>query len=237
MFLVNFSEVHLACDGLFIVHLRFALVAFNLELTLQTVDNDIQVKLTHTRDNGLSTLLICVNSESRIFLCQLGKTVVKFCNISLALWLNSDGDNCIGECDAFENNWMVLVTECVTRAYILETNTGTNITSFNAIHWLLLVGVHLEESANTLLFARTSIIDIRTSFHLTGVNTEEHQSTYIWVCCNLKCKCRSRFIFAWLAIFLFAGSWIFTDNIRCVQWRRQECADIVKQSLNALVLE
>ena len=48
LLLVNLTEVNSLGDGLLVVNLRLALVTFNLEFTLQTVDDDVEVKLTHT---------------------------------------------------------------------------------------------------------------------------------------------------------------------------------------------
>ena len=48
LLLVNLTEVNLACDSLLVVNRWLTLVTLYLELTLQTVDDDIEVKLTHT---------------------------------------------------------------------------------------------------------------------------------------------------------------------------------------------
>ena len=125
------------------------------------------MKFTHTRDNGLAALLVGMHGECRVFLSQFGKTVVEFGNISLTLRLHSDRNHCVGECDALQHDGMSLVAECVTRADILETNTGADVTSINAIHGLLLVGVHLEQTAHALFLARASVEHIRTALHLT----------------------------------------------------------------------
>ena len=48
LLLVNFAEVHRLGDGFLVVYLGLTLVALYLELALQTVDDDVEVKLTHT---------------------------------------------------------------------------------------------------------------------------------------------------------------------------------------------
>ena len=75
LLLVNLAEVNSLRDGFLVVNLRLTLVTFNLEFTFQTVDNDIQVKLTHTGDNCLTSLLVGTNGEGRVFFSQLGQTV------------------------------------------------------------------------------------------------------------------------------------------------------------------
>ena len=57
--------------GLLVSNLRSAYVSLYVELTQQTVYDNIQMKLAHTGDNGLSGLFVCTNLESRIFFCQL----------------------------------------------------------------------------------------------------------------------------------------------------------------------
>ena len=75
LLLVNLTITHNSLrDSLLIVNLGLTLVTLNLELTLQTVDNDVEVELTHTRDNGLTTLLVGTNGECGVFLSQLSKT-------------------------------------------------------------------------------------------------------------------------------------------------------------------
>ena len=45
-------------DSLFVVNLRSTLVNLNTELTTKTVNNDIEVKLTHTADDSLTCLVV-----------------------------------------------------------------------------------------------------------------------------------------------------------------------------------
>ena len=45
-------------DSLFVVNLRCTLVNLYTELTTETVNDDIEVKLTHTADDGLACLMI-----------------------------------------------------------------------------------------------------------------------------------------------------------------------------------
>ena len=47
-----------SCDSLFVVNLRCTLVNLHTELTTETVNDDIKVKLTHTADDGLACLVV-----------------------------------------------------------------------------------------------------------------------------------------------------------------------------------
>ena len=58
-------------DRLFVGYLRCAYISLNLELTEQTVNDDIEVKLTHTCDDCLACFLVGICTERRVFFCEL----------------------------------------------------------------------------------------------------------------------------------------------------------------------
>src|SRR5207248_1950749 len=58
-------------NRLAISHLRAADVRIDLELPLHPVDDDLEVKLSHSGNDRLTRFLIGVNAESRIFLGEL----------------------------------------------------------------------------------------------------------------------------------------------------------------------
>ncbi len=194
------------------------------------------MKLTHTGDDRLTTLLIGVHLERWILFSQLSKTVVKFGNVSLALRLHGHLNHRIREGHRLEHNRMVLIAERITRADILETYTCADITGIDAFHRNFLLGVHLEQTAHTLFLARTGIVNIRTCGHLTGVDAEEHQAAHERVSGNLEGKSRQRLILIRLAIFLFTGIRIGTLHILGIKRRGKESTSIVEQRLHTLVL-
>src|SRR5690606_37826467 len=64
---VNFSVVSRLCKSFFVFHLRLSLVYFYFELSSHTVNNNVEVKLTHTGNNGLSGSFVGFYLESWIF--------------------------------------------------------------------------------------------------------------------------------------------------------------------------
>ena len=64
--LINVSG---AADGLLVSNLRRTYVSLYLELAQQTVNDDLQMKLAHTSDNGLAGLFIGVGLEGRVLFC------------------------------------------------------------------------------------------------------------------------------------------------------------------------
>ena len=194
------------------------------------------MKLTHTRDNRLAALLVRADGERRILLGQLGKTVVELGDVCLALRLHGDRKHRVREAHRLQHDRMLLRAEGITRADILEAHTSADVTSVDRLHGDLLVGVHLEEAADTLLFARARVIDIRTSLDLTGINAEEHQTTHERIGSDLEGQSCSRLILARLAILFLLSIGVRAHDSLRVERRGKEGANIVEQRLDALVL-
>ncbi len=60
--------LHRLADGLAIRHLRLAHVCVDAELPSHAIDNNLQVQLAHTRNDGLTGLLIRRYPERRVLL-------------------------------------------------------------------------------------------------------------------------------------------------------------------------
>ena len=123
------------------------------------------MELTHTADDGLACLLVGLYAECRVLFGELLKTDAELVKVFLSLGLYGDTDHRIGELHSLKHDGVVLVAECVTCAYILETYTGTDVTAADFLHRVLLVRVHLEQTRHTLLLARTGVENVAT-----GVN-------------------------------------------------------------------
>ena len=59
-FTFNFSGIS---DSFAIRHLRLADICLNTEFTTHTVDDDVQVKLAHSRNNRLTRFFVCLDSK------------------------------------------------------------------------------------------------------------------------------------------------------------------------------
>ncbi len=89
--------LNFAGDGLFVVDLRSTLVDLYAELPAETVDDDVEVKLTHAADDGLASLWIGLNLESRILLSKLAESDAKFVKVALGFRFNGDSNHWIRE--------------------------------------------------------------------------------------------------------------------------------------------
>ena len=139
LFLINFTQVNSLRDSLLVVNLRFTLVTLNLEFTFQTVDDNIQVKLTHTGNNCLTCLFVSLNCKRRVFFSQFSQTVRQFIHILLSLRLNCDTDYRFGEVHRFQYDRCGFVAQRITGMDILEAYTGTNITGANHLNRILFI--------------------------------------------------------------------------------------------------
>ena len=145
-----------------ISNLRSTYVSLYVEFTQQTVYDDVQMQLTHTGDNGLTSLFVGTNTESRIFFCQLYKSVAHLILACFCLRLDSDIDNWLWEFHRLQDYWMLFITDGITSCGILETNGCSNITGVYTIKFVSLVCMHLKDTSYTLLLILCSIQYIRT---------------------------------------------------------------------------
>ena len=148
--------------GLFVRNLRCAHVGLYVELTQQTVYDDIQMQLAHTGDDGLASLLVRADAEGRIFLCQLDQSVAHLVLAGLGLGLDCDVDNRLRELHGLQDNGILLITDRIAGTGDLEANRGSDIAGVNLVQLISLVGVHLKDTSNTLLLALCCIQYIGT---------------------------------------------------------------------------
>ncbi|MCY1379736.1 hypothetical protein D9M69_674820 [compost metagenome] len=95
--------------GFFVSHLGSPLVHFHLKFTTHPVNDDLQVKLTHTSHDGLTRSFIRVYLQGRIFFYQFGNSGREFILVSRFLRLNSIPDHRFGEIHGFENQRVLLI--------------------------------------------------------------------------------------------------------------------------------
>ena len=126
-------NVNSLCEGLLISNLRSAYVSLYVELTQQTVYDDIQMKLAHTGNDGLACFFVCSDTEGRILLRQLYKSIAHLVLACLGLWLDRDIDNRLRELHGLQDNRMLLITDGIAGGCGLETNSSSNITGIYAV--------------------------------------------------------------------------------------------------------
>ncbi len=133
---------------------------------------------------------------------------------------------------------MVLIAESVAGADILEAHTCAYVAAANHLLSVLLVGVHLEQTAHALFLTRTGVEHVASGNNVAAVHAEECQTTHIRVGRDLERKSTHRsFARRLTGLNLIGARGIVTLYSTGVERRRQVCAHTVEQRLNTLVLE
>ena len=178
--------IHSLADGLLVGNLRSTDVGLHLELTEQTVNNDLQVQLAHAGDDGLPGFLVGVGPEGGVFFGQLAQSNAHLLLTGLGLGLDSNLDNRLGEDHGLQDDGMVLITEGVAGGGVLHTDSSGDIAGVNHVDIFPVVGVHLQDPTQTLLGALGAVQNRAALFQSTGVHTEVAQLTNIGVGSNLE---------------------------------------------------
>ena len=221
-------------DCFLVCNLRCTNVCFNLELTKQTVYDDLQVELTHTSDDGLTSFLIGMSTEGRVFFSKLCQSLAHLALTSLGLRLDCKLDNRLRELHGLKDYRMLLITDCITGSRKLEAYCCSDITGVNLIQLLTLICVHLHDTAYTLLLALGSIQNIGTGIQCTGIYSEVSKLTYKRVSHDLECKSCERLIIRRVSLN-FVAFHVSTLDCRDISRCRHEIKNCIQKLLNASV--
>ena len=228
--------IGLLADGLTVSDLRCANVSLDLELTQQTVNDDLQMELAHTCDDGLTSLFISVGLEGRILFGQLCQRDAHLLIASLGLGLDGNADNGLGELHGLQNDGMILITQSITSGGVLQTDNSSDITCIAAVDILAVVGVHLQDAAHTLLVVLHGVVDSSTCLDLTGVDTEVCQLTNEGVGSDLEGQsCEGSVVGRRTGLLLF-GLRVHTLDVLNVGRSGHIIHDSVQQLLDTTVL-
>ena len=159
-------------DGLAVGDLGCAHVGFDLELTQQTVNDDLQVQLAHAGDDGLTGLLVGVGLEGGVLLSQLGQGDAHLLVAGLGLGLDGHADDRLGELHRLEDDGVVLVAQGVAGGGILQAHNSRDIACVAAVDVLAVVGVHLQDTAHALAAVLHRVVDGGACLDLARVNAE-----------------------------------------------------------------
>src|ERR1700721_240613 len=78
----------LSQNRLAILHLWPAYIGLHAEFAHHAIDNNFKVQFAHARNERLAGVVVSVNAEGRVFLCELSKRRTHFFLVSLGLWLD-----------------------------------------------------------------------------------------------------------------------------------------------------
>ena len=127
LFSVFAVNVNGFCKCFFVCYLWSTNISFYFEFTKQTVNDDFQMKFTHSGNDCLSCFLICMSSECRIFFSQFCKCFRHFTLITFSFRLDRYVDNWFWEFHGFQNYRMLFITDCITSCCRFETYCSCDI--------------------------------------------------------------------------------------------------------------
>ena len=223
-------------DGLLIGDLRCADVGLDLVLAEQTVDDDLQMELAHTGDDGLTGLFVSVGLEGRVLLGQLHQRNAHLLLTGLGLGLDGDADNGLGELHGLEDDRSLFIAERITGGGVLEADDGADIAGVAALNVLAVVGVHLQDAADALSLMLGGVEDRGTGIEDTGVNTNEGQTANERVGRDLEREAGEGSVVVRVTDVFLTGVGVHTIDRGDIHGGRHKVDDRVQQLLNALVL-
>src|SRR5690606_30538301 len=181
-------------DRFTVSHLRLADVGFNVELALHAVDQNIQVQLAHTTNDGLAGLFVRAHAERRIFLGQFAQSDAHLLLVGFGLRLDGNVNHRLGEVHTLENDLLVQVAKSVTSGDVFHADQGSNVTGAQLFDLGTVVGLHLNHTADALFLALDRVDHRVTGRQHTGVHPNEGQSTNEGVSGDLECQSRERLV-------------------------------------------
>src|SRR5690606_13065975 len=116
-------------DSFTVSHLGLADVGLAVELTLHTINDDVQVQLIHPTDQGPIGLLVAAHAAGPVFLSQLAQSDTHLLLVGLGFRLDRNVDDRLGEVHALQHDGLLDVTQSVTGSHILHADQGGDVTS------------------------------------------------------------------------------------------------------------
>ena len=194
------------------------------------------MQLAHAGDDGLPGFLVGVGPEGGVFFSQLAQGDAHLFLTGLGLGLDSDFDNGIREDHGLQDDGVVLVAEGITGGGVLHTDSGGDITGVNHVNIFPVVGMHLQDAAQTLLGALGAVQNGAALFQSTGVHTEVAQLADVGVGCDLERQSGEGCVIGSGTEVLFLSLGVHALDALLVQGRGHIVNNSIQDFLNTLVL-
>ncbi|CAB4616573.1 unannotated protein [freshwater metagenome] len=229
---------HGLTDRLAVSNLWLTNVGFNLELATHAVNEDVEVKLAHSGDDGLTGFFIGADLEGGVFFSKALNSRTQLLLVALGLGLDRHVDNRGWEGHRFENNRVARVAQSFTSGGVLESHNSHDVTGTHARDFFTLVGVHLVNLADALLAALHAVEHLSSGFENAGVDAQVGELAQVRVGHDLERKSGEGLRLFWLALNddFFIVDLVAFDGTN-VERGRQVANHGVEHGLNTLVLE
>src|SRR6266404_400934 len=161
--------------------LRSSDVRIDAKLPLQAIDDDLEVKLTHSADDDLARFLIGCYFETGVFGRQTLETDAQLLLILPGLGFDCLGDDGRGEFKSLENDRAGLLTDCVAGGDLLEASHRDDLACGRLLNIFAFVRVHAHNAAHALFCTLGRIQCVRASFQSARINANERKLTDVLV--------------------------------------------------------
>ena len=143
-------NIRTSANSFLIGNLRRANICLDLKLSQESVNNDLQMELTHTGNDGLPGFRICIGFECGILFRQLHERNAHFFLSCLRFRFDGNTDDRLREFHRLKNDRMLFIAEGIACGSVFHTDHRGNITGINRITIFSVICVHLHDSAQTL---------------------------------------------------------------------------------------
>ena len=233
----NTAVADRSSESFFISNLGVTLVYFYFKFTAHTIDNDLQVQLTHSTKDGLpvssSVFTRNVGSSSTSLAIAMPILSTSACVLgSTATAITGSGINMFSRVIG----WFSSQRVSPVLISLKPTAAAISPASIKSIG-ILLVGKHLHDTADTFFLTASYVQYIRTCVEVTTVTAEERQTAHERIGHDLKSQRSKRFFRVWLTNQFLA---CFQDRYLCIRninRRRQVAANTIQCSLHTLVFK
>src|SRR5713226_9338105 len=224
-------------NGFAVRDLRTADIRLHVVFAQHAVDDNFEMQFAHAGNQRLPGIRLGGHAEGRIFLREALHSHAKLVLVSLGLGLDGDGDYRRREINRFQNDLLLLVAKRVACIYALESYTSADVAGIHFVNLFALVGVHLQQAADTLAGALGRIENIAAGFQNAGIDADVGYMPDEWVGHDLEGKRGKWLIVGRAAQFGLFGIRVDALDRRHIHWRGQIIHDRIEQRLNAFVLE
>ena len=175
-------------DGFAVGNLGLAGVGLYLELALEAVHDNVEVKLTHTGDDGLTGFLVGLHAEGGVLSGQTLESVGHLLLVGLGKRLHGHGDHGVREGGGLEGEVEVIGGERVTGGGVLQTYDGSDVAGEYLVDVGVNVGLNLQQTPYALSLAGTGVVNGVALADHAGVHTDEDEGAHELVSPELEGK-------------------------------------------------
>lgn len=131
------------------------------------------MQFTHAGDDGLAGFLVGSHAEGRIFLSQTVKRDTHLLLIGLGLRLDGDVNDGFGKLHLFKSDDMSRIAQGLASGRLFQSNRRGNVAGSHLLDLFALVGMHLQDAADTFLATLERIENGVARIHDARIDAEE----------------------------------------------------------------